>query len=109
MMKLRSLKAFTLVELILVILIVGILAAIVLPRVTYTTTEAKNQACAANKAAINAQVELWHQLKGLWPANDLSDIGADNDYFPEGVPKCPVDNTAYTLDGNTHRVTGHAH
>jgi len=108
MLKLKSTKAFTLVELILVILIIGILAGIVIPRITYTTQSAKEEACKANKAAINAQVELYYQLEGSWPANDLSDIGADNDYFPDGIPTCPVDSTAYALDAN-NRVDGHDH
>jgi hypothetical protein len=41
---------------------------------------------------------------GNWPANDLSDIAADPNYFPEGLPVNPVDNTPYTLNSTTHRV-----
>ena len=107
--KRRSVMGITLPELILAVIIVSIIAAIILPRMAYTTAEAKKQACYADKIAINAQVELWYQLKGAWPAENLSDIGTDSDYFPEGVPKCPVDGTAYILDGTTHKVIGHVH
>ncbi len=102
---LRS-KGFTLVEVILVILIIGILAGIVIPRITYSTATAKIGACHANKASINSQVELYHAEKGTWPT--IAVIGADTDYFPEGIPVCPVDGTVYAL-GTNHRVTGHAH
>ena len=30
-------------------------------------------------------------------------------YFPDGLPACPVDASAYALDLTTKRVTGHAH
>jgi len=99
-------KGFTLVEVILVILIIGILAGIVIPRITYSTAEARIAACNANKASINAQIELYHAEKGAWPT--IAVIGADTDYFPEGIPVCPVDGTAYTLGAN-HRVAGHNH
>jgi len=45
--------------------------------------------------------------KGAWPANDLSDIGADSNYFPDGTPTCPVSGQPYRLDPTTHRVIGH--
>lgn len=109
MLRLRNFKGFTLVELILVILIIGILAGIVIPRISYTTTQARDEACQANRHFINGQVELYHQLEGAWPVANLTDIGTDNDYFPEGLPDCPVTPaTPYTLDAATHRVTGHA-
>jgi hypothetical protein len=38
----------------------------------------------------------------------LSDIGADPDYFPDGLPTCPSTGAAYRLDPVTHRVVGHA-
>ncbi|MCK5450817.1 MAG: type II secretion system protein [Candidatus Omnitrophica bacterium] len=98
-------RGFTLIEILFVMVVIAILAAIVIPRLTETAVDARSSANLANKANINTQVEKWYFDNGSWPANDLSDIGADNDYFPDGIPVNPVDSSAYTLDGTTHRVT----
>ena len=105
----RSRKAFTLVEILAVVVILGILAAVVVPRVLASSQTAKTNACYHNKAAINTAVEKWYFEKGTWPLDALTDIGADGDFFPEGIPVCPVDSSAYALDMVTHRITGHAH
>ena len=100
---------FTLLELLIVVVILGILAAIIIPRFTVSAAEAKKNACAQNVANINTQTERWYFEKGAWPAADLPDIAADADFFPDGIPTCPVDGSAYALDATTHRVTGHSH
>ena len=66
-------------------------------------------ACRLNVMQINKAVERWHLIEGQWPKDDLSDIGRHKDYFPSGIPKCPVDNSRYRLDPDTHRVAGHTH
>jgi type II secretory pathway pseudopilin PulG len=91
-------------ELLAVVTILGIIAAIIVPRVTVSSDTAKQKVNAHNKGTINAAVERWYVEKGAWPANNLSDIGADANYFPEGIPTNPVNGSAYTLDGTTHRV-----
>ncbi len=95
---------FSLMELLAVVTILGIIAAIIVPRVTVSSDTAKQKVNAHNKATINAAVERWYIDNGSWPATDLSDIGADIDYFPDGVPVNPVSGGAYSLNGTTHRV-----
>ena len=102
-------KGFTLLELLIVVVILGILAAIVIPRFTVSAADAKKNACAQNVANINTQVERWYFEKGSWPATTLADIAADNTFFPDGIATCPVDGSAYALDATTNRVTGHSH
>jgi prepilin-type N-terminal cleavage/methylation domain-containing protein len=102
-------KGFTLIEILFVIVVIGILAAIVIPRLTETAVTAKEAACDANVSNINTQVERWYFNNGSWPANDLSDIGADDDYFPDGVPVCPVSGSSYNLSATTHRVIDDNH
>ena len=63
--------------------------------------------CLHNRAEINITVEQYYMHTGVWPADDLSDIGADVDYFPDGLPTCPVSGQPYRLDPVTHRVVGH--
>jgi hypothetical protein len=69
-----------------------------------SSDEAKQKTHATNKTTINSTVERYYVEQGTWPANDLSDIGADLNYFPAGVPTNPVDGSAYTLNATTHRV-----
>ena len=108
MKRIRSSKkrrGFSLLELLAVVTILGIIAVVVIPRITMSATTARQNADLQNRAEINSAVERWFFTNGTWPANDLSDIGADANYFPEGIPTNPVTPaTPYTLDATTHRV-----
>jgi prepilin-type N-terminal cleavage/methylation domain-containing protein len=100
----RKRAGFSLMELLAVVTILGIIAAIIVPRVTVSSDTAKTKVNNHNKATINSAVERWYIEKGSWPANNLADIGADTNYFPQGIPTNPVDGSAYTLNATTHRV-----
>jgi general secretion pathway protein G len=102
-------RGLSLLQLVAAITILLVLAVIVLPRFGASTANAKGQACAANCRNLEVQARLWYRTKGTWPATNLSDIGANTSFLPEGVPTCPVDGSAYTLSGTTHQITGHNH
>jgi prepilin-type N-terminal cleavage/methylation domain-containing protein len=103
----KNRPAFSLLELLMVVTILGIIAAMVLPRFVVSTDKTKEATCLHTRGEINVTVERYYLHTGAWPANDLSDIGADPDYFPDGIPVCPVTGQAYRLDPTTHRVVGH--
>ncbi|WP_425399775.1 type II secretion system protein [Aeoliella sp.] len=95
---------FSLMELLAVVTILGIIAAIVVPRVSVSSATAKQKVHEHNKATINSAVERYYIETGDWPADDLTDIGANTAYFPDGIPVNPVDSSAYALNNTTHRV-----
>ena len=103
----KSRKAFTLVELLIVVLILGALAAIAIPRITEGAKTAKINACKTNIDLINTQIELYYANNDAWPTN-LTDVTASTTYFPDGPPECPF-STAYAMNATTHRVTAHSH
>jgi type II secretory pathway pseudopilin PulG len=94
-------------ELLAVVVILGIIAALIVPRVADSGDKAKDKTCFHNRAEINITVEQFYLHTGTWPASDLSDIGADHNYFPDGLPRCPVSGQPYRLDPTTHRLIGH--
>ena len=96
--------AFSLMELLAVVTILGIIAAIIVPRVAVSSDTAKSKVNLHNRATINSAVDAGTSKQGTWPANDLSDISANLNYFPSGLPTNPVDGSAYTLNATTHRV-----
>lgn len=100
-------KGFTLVELLVVVLILGALAAIAVPRIIGGATNAKINACMTNVDLINSQIELYYANNGSWP-DSLSVVTADPNYFPDGAPACPF-GTAYSYSTTTHRVLDHMH
>ncbi len=100
----RRRKAFSLLELLAVVTILGVIAAIIIARFTTTTTTAKNKLNVHNKAVINAMVERYYMETNSWPSTNLKELSS-TDYFPDGVPTSPFDNsTQYTIDGTTKRV-----
>lgn len=100
---------FSLVELISVVAIMGTLAAVIVPRVLDHYTSAKKSACHTQKSEIELQVRLWKRNTGSYPTANLDTIGTDSSYFPDGLPTCPVDGTAYIIDTTTGRVNAHTH
>jgi len=99
-----SRRGFSLLELLAVVVILGTIAMVVVPRVSSTVSSADESTAEMNRAVINAAVERYFLDHGEWPANDLSDIGADPNYFPEPIPPNPVTGNPYELDPVTHRV-----
>lgn len=104
----RRKRAFTLTELMAVLAVLGVVAAVIVVRATGGASTSKSAACQAIKGDIEVRAELWKHNTGSWPATNLANIGADVNYFPTGVPTCPVNGTAYTID-TSGRVVGHNH
>jgi len=99
-------QAFTLVELMVVVLVLGALTAIAIPRITGGAFNAGVNACRKNVDIMNSQIELYHSNTGTWPV-EIGEVTKDPNYFPDGPPKCPF-KTPYVLDENK-RVPDHLH
>lgn len=101
-------KAFSFVELMIVVAILGILAAIILPEFQSYTTQAKEAAAKDNLRILRGAIELYAaRHRGIapgYPSNDpsqqpswialrsqLVDIG----YFPSNLPRNPFNEETF--------------
>lgn len=100
--------AYSLLEILAVVTVLGLISAIAVVRFSSATQDAERNACYVNRGEIELQVQLWRRNEGAWPA-DLSTMGSNPQYFPGGIPTCPYDGTTYSIDPTTHRVIGHVH
>ena len=95
---LRGRAGFTLVELILVVIIIGVLATMVVPRLVGRTKEAKVARAKADLAAIGIALDLYELDTGRYPPSldDLTKRDPPPDverwngpYLKKGKPKDP--------------------
>lgn len=98
-------RGLSLLELMLVVILIGIIASIVVPRISTSSEAAKIEACHHNRAEINSALERYGVVTGSYPTS-LSDVDT-TDYFPGGIPVCPVTGNTYSMNATTHRVDGH--
>ena len=95
----RVRKAFTLVEILIVVVILGILAAIVVPQFTNATQDAQAGNIQTQLDTINNQIELFAaRNNGVYPdfaTNGWQEL-LDGAYLKSEPlnPACPGDNTA---------------
>ena len=98
-------KGFTLVELLVVIVILGILAAVVVFAVGGSTDKAQTSSCSAERAAVESAVEAYRASVGTYPANAAAMVGGTNQFLRStpanhsvagssvtGTGKCPATN-----------------
>ena len=62
-------KGFTMIELILVIVILGILASVAIPRLAATREDAEISAAVANLRTLISDINAYYTVKGEFPAN----------------------------------------
>lgn len=93
----RDQRGFTLMELMIVIVIIGVLAAIGVPAYKNYVTEAKKSACNANRNTIATALGMYYAEHGKY--TDKFDDLAEYVTNIASINKCPAgdDSSTYTI------------
>ncbi len=92
-----SIRAFTLVEIMIVVLVIGILLAIAIPNFNKARENSQTKACIANLKQIASAKEQWaiDNKKGATDTPTADDLYGSGKYI-QNTPQCPTSGT-YTI------------
>lgn len=93
-------EGFTLVELMVVVLIIGILVAIAIPVFNAARARAEQRTCFANQRTVEGAVQ---QYLADDTGNSIADLSTAADLVPDFLaaePTCPTTGEAYTIQAS---------
>lgn len=97
-------KGFTLVEIMIVVAIIGLLAAIAIPNFVTARATAAQNACLANLRQLDSAIQMFSIDNGSWPTA----FTALAPYLRNVPTTCPADASAYTLNAAAGAVPAYA-
>ena len=99
MKQLKKSKGFTLVEIMIVVLIIGILLAIAVPNFIKARETSRTQTCVANLKQIDSAKEQWAMENGKTTGDTPAETDLVNgaNGFMKAMPTCPSGGVAYTI------------
>jgi prepilin-type N-terminal cleavage/methylation domain-containing protein len=81
----RMSKGFTLIELMIVVAIIGILAAVAIPKFADLVTKSKEAAVKGNLGAVRSAVSIYYgDTEGVYPSNLFDGLTTGSRYLPSG-------------------------
>ena len=105
-------KGFATLEIIMMIIVIGILATVAVPRFTDMTTKANTAKIQSDLATLDNAIAIYFMEKGSYPdsISDLSDYVQDvtsvkpptGEAYIEGTAK-KITDTDYKITGNTEK------
>ncbi len=91
-------RGFATLEVILMVMVIGVLASIAVPRFTAVTAAANTSKIQADLTTIDTAVEVYYMENGSYPTEDDMTKNTFKKYFKgEEIPKPPMG--AYYLEG----------
>lgn len=102
----RSLKGFTLVEIMIVVVIIAVILAIATPNYLKSNKTSQKTVCIANLEKIDSAIDQWTIETHTPAGSSIDEEAVYNDYVKSGRPRCPSGGEyTFHMVGDSPQVT----